>query len=352
MKTYRAYLFNLNNTLVQSRSGGRGQGEVDTVLPGGEPAQVRPSFGAIGRVRTFRRDGSGHAAAQESFSEGADFAPIDGADQSLRVLRRHGRFLGIYTSRDRAFLDACLAGPLAQARDGVGFTLSLLSANLPPGSPQVVAVMRERYRLSRRGTLAAADLLVVGDALSDCEMARRAGADFAALTTGGVSRAVFAGAGVPAEMIFSGIGELLSAPADHGVVVLVFSKQNELLLLQEGRPGHPYQARWAGPHGVCERHDVVEEQTVVRETREECGLQVRPLRRLAADRPADTKVSTVSFWEAELIGPKADLRPDAAEAADARWVPLHDLAGYTLYPGMHDFLVTHRKGPLGDRSRN
>jgi phosphoglycolate phosphatase-like HAD superfamily hydrolase/ADP-ribose pyrophosphatase YjhB (NUDIX family) len=333
VRTYKAYLFNLNGTLVRARSA---EGPADR---GAE-------------LHTYRRDGAAHRAWRPG-PTGGRLQPLPGAVHALRILHKHGRFVAVYTSREFEFLQDSLDGPLAGARGGIDLSLSLVGANLPAGSPQVVAVMRERYRRLHGAAVRPRDLLVVGDALSDLEMARSAGVDFAGVLTGNATERDFLGAGLDRGMIFPSIKDALKPPPQHGIVALVRNEQGDFLLVQEARPGHRYHDCWSGPHGVCEGRDVVEEETVVREVREECGVAVRPLRKLRGDR-ADTKVETVSFWMAELADGAQAPRPDGRETCQVAWVPLQRIedGDLPLYEGTRRFFDWYKRNGRGDRSRN
>jgi ADP-ribose pyrophosphatase YjhB (NUDIX family) len=109
-----------------------------------------------------------------------------------------------------------------------------------------------------------------------------------------------------------------------------------LLLVQRGRA--PYVGTWSIPGGRVEFGETVRD-TVAREVREETGLTVE----VGAFAGWDEHVGDghhfvfVDFF-ATVIGSTA-LKP-GDDAADARWVPLADVAAYDLVPGLLDFLVT------------
>lgn len=67
------------------------------------------------------------------------------------------------------------------------------------------------------------------------------------------------------------------------------------------------RASYAPPYGRCGGTDMSEEAAVIREVKEETGLDVLPIRKLHTQ-DADTKVRTVSFWLTELLG--GDMVPD------------------------------------------
>jgi 8-oxo-dGTP pyrophosphatase MutT (NUDIX family) len=116
--------------------------------------------------------------------------------------------------------------------------------------------------------------------------------------------------------------------SSHGIVALVRNQNGKFLLLEDGRAemyGH-----WAPPHGRCESTDASEEAGVVRETFEETGLQVEPVRKVLTQ-AADTKVKTVSFWLVDTLSTQVNL--DTEESSDYGWFTIEEALKLTLYPG-------------------
>lgn len=116
--------------------------------------------------------------------------------------------------------------------------------------------------------------------------------------------------------------------SSHGIVSLVRNENNQFLLLEDGRP--EMHGHWAPPHGRCEQSDISEEAGVIRETFEETGLQVKPVRKILTQ-PADTKVKTVSFWLVETLSDEINL--DTEESSNYGWFTIEQALGLTLYPG-------------------
>ncbi len=358
VRRYSAYLFNLNGTLVRARSDTAGGASAGRGTGSRSDAEVSLALrlsttSAAAELYSFRRDGRRWQMWQTGPVTPADLEPIDGVLHSLHILHKHGKFVGVYTTRDAEFLRCCLAGPLAREKDCIGFSVSLIDARLLPGSGSVVAMMRAGYRRERGPAAGYEPILMVGDALTDLEAARSAGVDFAGVLTGNATKDDFLREGLSEAMIFPSIKEVLRPPARHGVVALIRNEHNQLLLVQEARPDHPYHGRWAGPHGVCEGRDVVEEETVVREAQEECGVAVKPVQKLFHCR-ADTKVRTVSFWEARLANPPAVPRADGCEASCAEWVSVEELlrGERELYDGMREFIAGQGRDWLAGTSKN
>lgn len=118
----------------------------------------------------------------------------------------------------------------------------------------------------------------------------------------------------------------------HGIVAIVRNTENKYLLLEDCR--QEMRGHWAPPHGRCEQKDENEEAGVVRETLEETGLNVRPVRKLLTQE-ADTKVKTVSFWLVDLSG--GDMNIDESETSDYGWFTIEEASMMKLYPGTKTF---------------
>lgn len=129
--------------------------------------------------------------------------------------------------------------------------------------------------------------------------------------------------------------------SSHGIVSLVRNEEGKFLLLEDGRP--QMRGHWAPPHGRCEPTDESEEAGVIRETFEETGLRVKPIRKLLTQ-PADTKVKTVSFWLVDTL--TSDLVIDESETSDHAWLTIEEAMNYTLYPGTKIFFTKILDGEI------
>lgn len=127
----------------------------------------------------------------------------------------------------------------------------------------------------------------------------------------------------------------------RGIVALVRNPEGKFLLLEDSR--EQMRGCWAPPHGRCEVSDFTEEAGVVRETFEETGLQVRPLRALLTQ-PADTKVKTVSFWLVNVVG--GNLRIDPSESSNHGWFSVDEALRLRLYPGTRKFFSRVAAGEI------
>lgn len=119
---------------------------------------------------------------------------------------------------------------------------------------------------------------------------------------------------------------------DHGVVVIIKQHQ-KILLLKDSR--NLMLGKWGPPHGRCEVTDESEKASVIREVREETNLKVRPVRKLWTTK-ADTKVKTVSFWEAVIDA--GELKIDPKESSECGWFTVDEALQLDLYPGTKNFL--------------
>ena len=123
-----------------------------------------------------------------------------------------------------------------------------------------------------------------------------------------------------------------------GAVVL---DQDRVLLVRRGQP--PSEGKWSLPGGLLDLGERLED-AVAREVSEECGLRVQVLglcgvldRIVPGEVKSDGSAAPVRYhwvivdYVATVTG--GDLRP-GSDAADARWVPLGELANYDTTVGL------------------
>jgi 8-oxo-dGTP diphosphatase len=114
-----------------------------------------------------------------------------------------------------------------------------------------------------------------------------------------------------------------------------------LLLVRRGRP--PSVGRWSVPGGRVEAGELLAE-AVARELFEEtaltgvCGPLVGWVERFSGDRHF-----VVLDFEVTVLDDRGAVAGD--DAAEVRWVPLADVAGYDLVDGLAEFL--HEHGVIG-----
>lgn len=127
---------------------------------------------------------------------------------------------------------------------------------------------------------------------------------------------------------------------NHGVVVLI-KKDKKFLLIKDSR--ELMLNLWAPPHGRCDEVDKNEKDSVIREVFEETGLQVNPVKKIWTTN-ADTKVKTVSFWLAEIIG--GEIKLDEKEASEYGWFTIDEALELKLYPGTNAFFTLVKNGNI------
>jgi len=129
--------------------------------------------------------------------------------------------------------------------------------------------------------------------------------------------------------------------SSHGIVALVRTDDKYLLLEDSRKLMLGY---WSPPHGRCNPEDNREEDAVIREVREETGLVVKPIKKVAT-LPADTKVKTVSFWLVET-GKNQEIKLDKSESSQYDWFTIDEALRLKLYPGTKKFFEDVTTGKL------
>lgn len=131
-----------------------------------------------------------------------------------------------------------------------------------------------------------------------------------------------------------------------GAVVL---DGDRVLLVQRGQP--PSQGKWSLPGGLVQLGERLED-AVRREVTEECGLSVRVLDvcgvidRIVPDSPSERAFPSRDALRVRyhwvivdyVAEPAGGAVRAGSDAADARWVPLADLAGYDTTDGLADMI--------------
>jgi phosphoglycolate phosphatase len=355
LRSYDLYIFDLDDTLVRT---------FDTVatvhypalarqlgIPAPTPAAIREHWGgdlAQSLAAAFGpalRDPAAAVSAVAGLHERYPVQAVDGAARALDMLKKHGKAICLFTAGQPAVVDTEIRRGLGRDPDFFDFIYTVAEQGMAKPSPHIIYLLMDAMRRQTGREIGLERVLVMGDSLHDYATARAAGVDFAGVLTGPVTREQFMSAGLPEGRIFADVSEALRPPDQHGIVAIIHNPLGQILMVQEGRPGHEYLGCWSGPHGTCETFDVIEEETVARETWEEAGIHVRPTC-LLYRRGADTKVQTVSFWEAELLDPSGwrDVAPGGREVARLAWFDLEEIlsGAIPLYPGTVDFFAHYR----------
>jgi len=120
----------------------------------------------------------------------------------------------------------------------------------------------------------------------------------------------------------------------------------KLVLVKRG--AEPSLGKWSFPGGAVELGEAVRD-AVIRETKEECGLDVE----LVEDTPMDAydiltldKDGRLQYHYVLLqflVRPKQGKLEPTSDATDARWVPLKKVETYDLAESVRSFFHKHRK---------
>lgn len=121
-----------------------------------------------------------------------------------------------------------------------------------------------------------------------------------------------------------------------GVVVLIKAK-GKYLMIKQGK--EPFRGMWGPVHGGMEPGET-EEEAVTRETLEEVGLKVRPIRRVATT-PADYKVKDLHWWVAECES--GTIKIDKSEISDFGYFSLGEISELQLLPQAKAFFKEYSK---------
>ena len=126
----------------------------------------------------------------------------------------------------------------------------------------------------------------------------------------------------------------------------VIVDRGRLVLVKRG--AEPSLGKWSFPGGAVELGEAVRD-AVVRETREECGLDVE----LVDDTPMDAYDILTSDEDGSLryhyvllqflARPKQGKLEPTSDVTDARWVPLKEVETYDLAETVRSFFIKHRK---------
>src|SRR5690348_18028660 len=114
----------------------------------------------------------------------------------------------------------------------------------------------------------------------------------------------------------------------------IITDSDRILLIRRGH--EPEAGRWSLPGGRIEAGET-DEQALIREVREETGLEVAPGPLIGAvDRPRpDGRVLVIRDYAATVTGGTLAAGDDAD---DARWFSVRDLAGLALTTGLAEAL--------------
>lgn len=264
--------------------------------------------------------------------------PIHNALRILSILKKHKKWVCIYSSSHPQIMMTDLKLGLNDDSIQYDYVYSTTEQETVKPSKEIVDRILEQYRIQKGTPADRSKVLLVGDSVNDFLTAKNAGVRFAAVLTGVASKNDFIEQGLKEKDIYLSIREVFNMRG-HGIVAVIRNKRGEILLVKEGRKNNKYYNHWSGPHGRCITDDIIEEETVVRETHEECNIKVIPVKKLYT-RQADSKVETVSFWEVTIDNKKAtNAIVTNNEVSEFQWANFKDIIDgkYALFPGTTEF---------------
>jgi len=123
----------------------------------------------------------------------------------------------------------------------------------------------------------------------------------------------------------------------------VIIHEGKILLVRRGV--EPRRGMWTIPGGAVELGERVQD-ALIREVREECGLEVEIDRILdVVDNIVLNSQRDIQFHYVVLdflVQLKGGTLKPADDVADARWVPLNEAENYDLTPSFRSFFRKHR----------
>ena len=351
MKSYKLYIFDLDDTLINTFH------TVSTKiypqlsdllhLPIHNPEIVRENWGkpiyeSLSNIFNINFD----IDVINKLVELHNLFPTEvqnGVYRILNILKKHNKKIAIFSSSHPEIMNICIKNSFSDFNFDYIFNTTTEKIEKP--SKGIIDKIRNACISDTGELIKSEDIVLIGDTINDYKTALSSNVDFFAVTTGVEDRTAFLNHTLDRDNIYSSIKDALVPPQSHGIVTHIINSNNEILMIKEGRRDNPFYGHWAGPHGRCQPDDILEEETVTRETLEECSIEVMPIKKLYS-RSADTKVNTVSFWEAKLIdADRINLNIKNREVSDIRWVPLEKIrsGSFKLYPGTQDFFEKYYK---------
>jgi 8-oxo-dGTP pyrophosphatase MutT (NUDIX family) len=116
------------------------------------------------------------------------------------------------------------------------------------------------------------------------------------------------------------VPEAISREPETAVVALIH-RDGRVLFVQRSSFAHGAVGYWCPVSGRVEA-DETQEEAVVREVREEVGLEVAPVRKVAEVPTPDGRYR-LHYWTTDLRG--GDARPISREVAALKWVTLDEM---------------------------
>jgi len=115
-------------------------------------------------------------------------------------------------------------------------------------------------------------------------------------------------------------------------IVSVITKDDKILFVERG-PRVPFTGYWGPLSGKVEPGES-QEAAVIRESMEEVGLTVRPVRKVW-ENISTGGIYRLHWWLAEYVA--GELALDAREASAARWLRAEEICGLKIFEGDRAF---------------
>jgi 8-oxo-dGTP diphosphatase len=115
-------------------------------------------------------------------------------------------------------------------------------------------------------------------------------------------------------------------------IVSVITKGDKILLIERA-PRGLYSGYWAPVSGKVEPGES-QEVAVIRESMEEVGLTVRPVRKVW-ENITTSGTYRLHWWLAEYVS--GELVLDKREATDACWVTVEEISAFKIFEGDREF---------------
>jgi len=130
-------------------------------------------------------------------------------------------------------------------------------------------------------------------------------------------------------------------------IVAVIINGDKVLLIERAS-GTLYKGYWAPVSGKVEPGES-QETAVARESMEEVGLTVRPVRKVW-ENITTSGTYQLHWWLAEYVG--GELVLDKREVSDARWVTVEEIPTFKIFEGDREFYEKVLPSLMRKKERN
>ena len=130
-------------------------------------------------------------------------------------------------------------------------------------------------------------------------------------------------------------------------IVAVIINGDKVLLIERAS-GTLFKGYWAPVSGKVEPGES-QEVAVIRESMEEVGLAVRPVRKVW-ENITTSGTYRLHWWLAEYVS--GELVLDKREATDARWVTVEEISAFRIFEGDREFYQKVLPSLMRKKERN